>query len=66
MMAVGVAAGAREQVPVERTAHIRRDRVAKLLGVERNRVVFVDRLAVDHGLDRRAVVIGARLFVAVR
>ena len=63
-MAVGVAAGAGEEVPVERPAHVGGDRVAELLGVERDRVVLVDRLAVEHRLDRRAVVVGARLVVA--
>ena len=64
VMAVGVAHGPGEQVPVQRPADVGGDRVAELLRLERDRVVFVDRLAVEHRLHRGAVVIDAGLIVA--
>ncbi len=66
VMSVRVAERAVEEIPVQRPPHVAGDRVPHLLGVERDRMVFVDRLAVEHGLDRRAAVIDARLVVAAR
>ena len=66
VVAVGVAAGPREEVPVEGPPHVGGDRVPELRGLERDRVVLVDRLAVDHRLRRLAVVVGARRVVAAR
>ena len=57
------------QAPLNRSQYSGRRTSAAIewpnfFGVERDRVVLVDRLAVEHRLDRRAVVVGARLIVA--
>ena len=63
VMAVRVSERAGEQIPVERPPDVARDRVAEPPGVERDRMVLVDRLAVEHGLGRRAVVVDPGLVV---
>src|SRR4051812_31150963 len=63
-MAVRVTAGSAEQVPIQRAPHVASDRVPVLLRIECDRVVFVDRLAVEHGFRRDAIVVCPGLIVA--
>ena len=58
MMAVGVAERARENMPIGALADVGVERVAVLFRrAETERVVLVERLAVEHGLLRRALVV---------
>jgi hypothetical protein len=63
-MPVGMAAGAAEQIPVERPADIGGGGVSEFLRVKGYRVVLINRLAINHRLGWRAIVIDTSLIVA--
>src|SRR5678816_2000217 len=62
-MPIRVPTGASKQVPVDRPANIRCHRVAEFLRLERDGMILVDRLTIDHRLYRCAIVIGTRLII---
>src|SRR5688500_9142486 len=64
VMAVRVPTCAAKQVPVQGTSDIRRSGMTKRFGLERDRMIFVDRLAIDHGLGGAATIVFLRFVVA--
>mgnify|MGYP006877897318 CR=1 FL=1 len=56
--AVRVATGAGKNVPVRQSPHLPVRRKAEFQGIEVDRVVFVQRFAVQHRLDGRPAIVG--------
>jgi hypothetical protein len=56
-MPIGVTKSAGKQISIKRASHVGSDRVAEVLCVEGNRMIFVNRLTIDHWFDGSAVVI---------
>lgn len=65
VMAVGMAEGTGEEVPIEWAADIGGDGVALFAGVEGDRVIFVDGLAIEDGFNGGAVIVFESFGVAV-
>ncbi len=66
MVAIRMAARAAEEVPVNGAAHVRGDRMSQFFGVERIRMVFVNRFTIQNWLDRSPFIIRQCLIVTPR
>src|ERR1035438_1538989 len=63
-MPISMAAGAAEQIPVERPADVDGGGVSEFLRIKGYRVVLINRLAVNHRLGWRAIVIHTSLIIS--